>query len=72
MQQNSAWFKQPLIRELIAVLLLKLALLSGLWWAFFSEPHTPSNEQSVSRALLGTSTPTSTQINIQTTGENNP
>jgi hypothetical protein len=32
------WWQQPLIRHLAAVLVVKLALIYGMWWMFFDLP----------------------------------
>jgi hypothetical protein len=47
-------FAHPLVRELAWVLALKLALLSAIWWAFFSLPKPQSDVQAVSRVIAGT------------------
>lgn len=46
-------FASPLIRELSLILVLKLSLLYGIWWAFFSEPPPEPSAASVSRAFVG-------------------
>jgi len=51
----------PLAREITLVLILKLALLGLIWWAFFSEPaarHMRLDPDRVQQQLLqSTSTP---------------
>jgi hypothetical protein len=37
-EQNNLWWQQPLIRHLAMVLVVKLALIFGLWWLFFNLP----------------------------------
>lgn len=48
-------FSGRLVRELSLVLLVKLALLFALWFAFFRQPDvSPPGTHEVSAALLGT------------------
>jgi hypothetical protein len=37
-EHNDLWWQQPLIRHLALVLVVKLALIFGLWWLFFNLP----------------------------------
>lgn len=50
-------FSYPLIRELAVVLLVKLLLLTALWFAFFRPPNTaePVGADEVARAIVGQS-----------------
>ncbi len=32
------WWRHPLVREIALVLVVKIALIFGLWWAFFDLP----------------------------------
>ena len=52
MPSKSLWH-QPLLRELATVLLLKLFLLYGLWYFFFSQPTPPPDAQRLQQQLLG-------------------
>jgi len=36
--KNTAWWQSPLVREIALILVLKFALIFGLWWAFFDLP----------------------------------
>jgi hypothetical protein len=63
-------WKQVLVRELAAVLLLKLAALFIIWHAFFAQPEKQEvTDQMVGQLLLGDSpqsaTPPTIQIAIQ-------
>ena len=45
-------------KEIIAVLLIKIALIYGLWWAFFSTPMDKDlTDIDVSTAFLGNQSP---------------
>jgi len=55
MDKNSPW-RMPLVRELALVLALKLCLLYGLWWAFFSEPPPEPDAKTISQFLIGEKT----------------
>ena len=48
-------WKNPLIKDLSLVLAIKLAVLYGLWLAFFHQPAASQapTAQSVSQALVG-------------------
>lgn len=47
-------FAHPLVREIAVVLLVKLALIFGLYFAFFHQPERGElTGHEVSRALLG-------------------
>lgn len=46
-------FAHPLVRELTLILILKLSLLSIIWWNFFRQPTVEANTQSVTEQLLG-------------------
>lgn len=35
---DAEWWRHPLVREIALVLTVKLALIFGLWWAFFDLP----------------------------------
>jgi len=37
---DTAWWQQPLTREIALVLAVKIALIFALWWAFFDVPDT--------------------------------
>ena len=37
--KHDLWWQQPLTRHLALVLLIKLALIFGLWWLFFNVPN---------------------------------
>lgn len=41
-----------LSREILLILIVKIALIFAIWWVFFRDPETPTPEQ-VSHALLG-------------------
>jgi hypothetical protein len=51
--QTIAWYKQPLIRHLALVIVAKVALLTAIWFAFFSLPEPKSSTLSTSRAIVG-------------------
>lgn len=40
-----------LSREILLILIVKIALIFAIWWVFFRAPETPTPEQ-VSHALL--------------------
>jgi hypothetical protein len=50
-------WSHPLGREILVILVIKIALIFAIWWAFFSDPagHSLSPEQ-VSHALLSAKT----------------
>lgn len=63
-------WKQVLVRELAAVLLLKLAALFIIWHAFFDQPVKQEvTDQTVGQRLLGdvrqSTTPPTIQLAIQ-------
>lgn len=67
-------WRQILIRELAAVLLLKLAALFLIWYVFFAETGRQElNDQAVGRFLLGASrqTPASSINLLSDTGVKN-
>jgi hypothetical protein len=43
------WWRHPLAREIALVLVVKIALIVGLWWAFFDLP----DDQRVGAAQVG-------------------
>ena len=45
---------QSLINKLAVVLLIKLVLLAGLWWAFVREDRVKVNDNSQAERLLST------------------
>lgn len=46
-------WNHPLSREILLILLLKIALIFTLWWVFFRAQDTsPPTPEQVSRALL--------------------
>ncbi|MBU1191340.1 MAG: hypothetical protein KKE76_06470 [Gammaproteobacteria bacterium] len=47
--QDTVWWQHPLMREIALVLMVKIALIFGLWWAFFDLP----NDQHVDAAQVG-------------------
>ena len=38
-EQDNLWWQQPLIRHLGLILVVKLAIIFGLWWLFFNLPE---------------------------------
>lgn len=46
---DTEWWRNPLVREITVVVAVKLALIFGLWWAFFDLP----DEQRVGEAQVG-------------------
>lgn len=59
-------WKQVLVRELAAVLLLKLAALFVIWHAFFAQPDKPEvTDQMVGQRLLGDSRQSTTPPTIR-------
>jgi len=44
---------RSLIRKLAVVLVVKLAVLTGLWWGFVREQRLPVDAQDVAAQLLG-------------------
>lgn len=48
-------FSQPLVREIAVVLVVKLVLLTALWFAFFRNPDSggPLGVEQVARAIAG-------------------
>jgi hypothetical protein len=46
-------WNHPLSRDILLILLLKIALVFALWWVFFRAPDaSPPTPEQVSRALL--------------------
>jgi hypothetical protein len=47
----------PLSREILLVLIVKIAIIFAIWWVFFRDPENapPPTPEQVSRALLETS-----------------
>jgi len=51
-------FANRLVRELLLVMVVKLLVLYGLWFAFFRQPDvSPPTVEQVSAALTGTVSP---------------
>lgn len=48
----------PLPRKLAIVLVIKLAVLTGLWWGFVRDERVPVDTDSAAARLLGTPTDT--------------
>ncbi len=46
---DTVWWQHPLMREIALVLVVKIALIFGLWWAFFDLP----DDQHVGAAQVG-------------------
>lgn len=44
---------QTLVRKLAVVLVIKLAVLTGLWWGFVREQRVPVDTDSAAQQLLG-------------------
>jgi hypothetical protein len=44
-------WNNPLSREILLILIVKIALIFAIWWVFFRAPDDPTAEQ-VSHALL--------------------
>lgn len=56
--QHDLWWQQPLIRHLMLVLVVKLALIFGLWWLFFDMPEEHEiNMGRVAAHITGGTTP---------------
>lgn len=54
---------RSLIRKLAVVLVVKLAVLTGLWWGFVREQRVPVDAQGAAAQLLGAAlTPISKSI----------
>ncbi|MFA6922093.1 MAG: cytochrome oxidase putative small subunit CydP [Gallionella sp.] len=45
------FWNSPFSREILLILIVKIALIIAIWWVFFRTADTPSPEQ-VSHALL--------------------
>lgn len=45
---------RSLIRKLAVVLVIKLAVLTGLWWGFVREQRVPVDAQAAAAQMLGT------------------
>jgi hypothetical protein len=44
-------WNNPLSRDILLILIVKIVLIFAIWWVFFRAPDTPTAEQ-VSHALL--------------------
>lgn len=54
---------RSLIRKLAIVLVIKLAVITGLWWGFVREQRVPVDAQSAAAQMLGASpAPTSKSV----------
>lgn len=46
-------WNHPLSREILLILMVKIALIFAIWWVFFRAPDmSPPSPEQVSRALL--------------------
>lgn len=58
------FYDRSLIRKLAVVLVVKLLVLTGLWWAFVHEQRVPVDAETAAAQMLGAapvSIPTSAQ-----------
>ena len=44
---------RPLVRKLAVVLVIKLAVLTGLWWGFVRDQRVPVDTDSAAMQMLG-------------------
>lgn len=57
---DTAWWQHPLIREIALVLVVKIALIFVLWWAFFDLPDAQRiDAQQVGAHVAGITQPAS-------------
>lgn len=53
------WWRHPLVREIALVIVVKIALIFGLWWAFFDLPDDHRIDTArVGAHVAGTPSPT--------------
>lgn len=57
---DAEWWRHPLVREIALVLIVKIALIFGLWWAFFDLPEVRRiGGDEVGAHVAGTAVPAS-------------